>query len=102
MNAVRLDRSGDGVESGLIRQENGMSKATEVREMSDDQLAFSLREAQESLFNLKFQASTEKLDAPSSLKKTRRQIARLHTIIHERERAKAASGNADGSGPRVA
>jgi large subunit ribosomal protein L29 len=69
--------------------ENDMSKAKEVREMSDDQLAFSLREAQESLFNLKFQASTEKLDAPSTLKKTRREIARLYTIIHERERAKA-------------
>ena len=67
-----------------------MSKAKEVREMSDDQLAFSLREAQESLFNLKFQASTEKLDAPSTLKKTRREIARLYTIIHERERAKSA------------
>ena len=68
-----------------------MSKAKEVREMGDDQLAFSLREAQESLFNLKFQASTEKLDAPSSLKKTRRQIARLYTIIHERERAQTAA-----------
>ena len=62
--------------------------------MSDDQLAFSLREAQESLFNLKFQASTEKLDAPSNLKKTRREIARLHTVIHERERAKAAAAGA--------
>jgi large subunit ribosomal protein L29 len=71
-----------------------MSKAKEVREMSDDQLAFSLREAQESLFNLKFQASTEKLDAPSNLKKTRREIARLHTILHERARARAASENA--------
>ena len=70
-----------------------MSKAKEVREMSDDQLAFSLREAQESLFNLKFQASTEKLDAPSNLKRTRREIARLYTILRERELAKAASGN---------
>ena len=80
-----------------------MSKAKEVREMSDDQLAFSLREAQESLFNLKFQASTEKLDAPSNLKKTRREIARLYTILHERERAKAASGNVvDGNVPQTA
>ncbi|HLJ12238.1 MAG TPA: 50S ribosomal protein L29 [Planctomycetaceae bacterium] len=67
-----------------------MSKAKELREMSDDQLQFSLQAARESLFKLKFQASTEKLDAPSNLKKTRREIARLHTILGERERAKTA------------
>ena len=65
-----------------------MSKASELREMSDDQLEFSLREAKESLFNLKFQASTEKLDAPSNLKKTRREIARINTILRERQLAK--------------
>ena len=62
--------------------------------MSDDQLEFSLREAKESLFKLKFQASTEKLDAPSNLKKTRREIARLNTILLERQRAKARQGAA--------
>jgi large subunit ribosomal protein L29 len=65
-----------------------MSKAKELREMSDDQLEFSLREAKQSLFNLKFQASTEKLDAPSNLKKARREIARLNTIMRERQLAK--------------
>ena len=65
-----------------------MNKAHELREMSDDQLSFSLREAKESLFNLRFQASTEKLDAPSNLRKTRREIARLNTILRERELAK--------------
>jgi large subunit ribosomal protein L29 len=71
-----------------------MSKAKDLREMSDDQLEFSLREAKESLFKLKFQASTEKLDAPSNLKKTRREIARLNTILLERQRAKARQGAA--------
>lgn len=66
-----------------------MAKAKELREMSDDQLEFSLKEAQSSLFKLKFQASTEKLDAPSNLRKTRREIARLKTIINERVRGKA-------------
>jgi large subunit ribosomal protein L29 len=73
-----------------------MSKAKELREMSDDQLEFSLREAKESLFKLKFQASTEKLDAPSNLKKTRREIARLNTILLERQRTKAQQGAAAG------
>jgi large subunit ribosomal protein L29 len=62
-----------------------MSKARELREMSDDQLQFSLRENKESLFNLRFQASTEKLDAPSNLRKTRREIARINTILRERQ-----------------
>jgi large subunit ribosomal protein L29 len=66
-----------------------MSKASELREMSDDQLVFSLNEAKQSLFNLRFQASTEKLDAPSNLRKTRREIARLYTILRQRELAKA-------------
>jgi large subunit ribosomal protein L29 len=65
-----------------------MSKARELREMSDDQLQFSLRENKETLFNLRFQASTEKLDAPSNLQKTRREIARIHTILRERQLSK--------------
>jgi large subunit ribosomal protein L29 len=50
-------------------------------------LEFSLKESRESLFQLKFQASTEKLDAPSNLRKARREIARIHTILRERELA---------------
>ena len=67
-----------------------MSKASELREMSSDQLDFSLKEARESLFQLRFQASTEKLDAPSNLRKARRQIARIHTVLREREMAQQA------------
>jgi large subunit ribosomal protein L29 len=67
-----------------------MNKAKELREMSDDQLSFSLKEARENLFKLKFQASTEKIDAPSNLRKMRRQIARLHTIIGERSGTQSA------------
>ena len=73
-----------------------MNKAHHLREMSDDQLSFSLREAKESLFNLRFQASTEKLDAPSNLRKTRREIARLNTILRERELAKDQPAPAGG------
>lgn len=76
-----------------------MSKANDMREMSNDQLEFSLREAQESLFNLRFQASTEKLDAPSNLRKTRREIARIRTIQRERE---VATGNQAATGNQVA
>ena len=68
-----------------------MAKAKELREMSDDQLSFSLKEARDELFKLKFQASTEKIDAPSNLRKMRREIARLQTIIGERARKQASA-----------
>jgi large subunit ribosomal protein L29 len=61
-----------------------MSTANELREMNDEQLAFSLKESQQELFRLRFQASTEKLDAPSNLRKLRREIARIRTVQHER------------------
>ncbi len=74
-----------------------MAKAKELREMSEDQLNFSLKEAREDLFKLKFQASTEKLDAPSSLRKMRREIARMQTILGERARAAAGKASAAGA-----
>lgn len=65
-----------------------MSKAAELREMSDEQLEHTLREAQEAWFKLRVQSTTEKLDVPSNVRKTRREIARLKTILRERELAK--------------
>ena len=61
-----------------------MSTAAEVREMNDEQLVFAMNEAKQELFRLRFQASTEKLDAPSNLRKLRREIARIQTIQRER------------------
>ncbi|MGC1276148.1 MAG: 50S ribosomal protein L29 [Planctomycetaceae bacterium] len=68
-----------------------MSKASDLREMSDEQIEFSLKEARQDLFRLRFQAATEKLDAPSSLKKLRREIARILTIQRQRELAAGPS-----------
>ena len=51
-------------------------------------LGFSLKETQEELFRLRFQAATEKLDAPSNLRKLRRNIARIRTIQRQRETKK--------------
>jgi large subunit ribosomal protein L29 len=66
-----------------------MSKAAHLREMSSEQLEFSLGEAKKDLFRLRFQAATEKLDAPSNLTKLRREIARIYTIQQERTTAAA-------------
>ena len=62
-----------------------MSKAKELREMSSEQLEFTIKETRDQLFHLRMQAATEKLDAPSNLRKKRRDIARIQTILRERE-----------------
>ena len=67
-----------------------MTKASELREMSDEQLGLTLKESTEHLFRLRLQAQTERLDAPSELRKQRRLIARVKTIQTERA-LKAAS-----------
>ena len=64
-----------------------MTKATELREMSDEQLALTLKDTTSNLFHLRLQAQTERLDAPSELLKARRLIARILTIQNERARA---------------
>ena len=62
-----------------------MTKASEYRQMSDEQLTHELRQLIEELFRLTVQAATERLDAPSNLRKIRRDIARGKTIQRERE-----------------
>jgi large subunit ribosomal protein L29 len=61
-----------------------MNKASELREMSDEQLEITLREAAESLFRLRIKSQTERLDTPAELRKQRRLIARVKTIQSER------------------
>lgn len=66
-----------------------MSKATELREMSDEQLGLTIAEASDALFRLKVQAQTEKLDSPTEIRRNRRLIARCKTIQSERAKATA-------------
>ena len=68
-----------------------MTKASELREMSDDQLGLTLKEARERLFRMRIQSQTERLDAPSELRKQRRLIARVKTIQTERASKVAAT-----------
>jgi large subunit ribosomal protein L29 len=64
-----------------------MTKASELREMSDEQLQLTLKEAVENLFRMRIQQQTERLDAPSELRKARRLVARVKTIQTQRARA---------------
>ena len=72
-------------------------KPAEYRGMTDEQLALSLREVVQNLFHLRFQSATERLETPSEIKKARRDVARLKTLLHQRqlEAAKKASTGAD-------
>lgn len=66
-------------------------KASELREMSDEQVSLTLKETIESYFRLRLQAQTERLDSSSELQRHRRLIARIKTV--QREREMAAVGN---------
>ena len=57
----------------------------ELRGMSDEQLALTLHETVENLFRLRMQAQTERLDAPSELRRNRRLVARIMTLQRERK-----------------
>lgn len=66
-----------------------MMKASELREMSDEQLELTAKEAAQQLFRMRVQAQTEKLDAPSELRNNRRLIARVRTVQTQRAKKKA-------------
>ena len=61
------------------------TKATEVRDLGDDELLTRLREAKEELFNLRFQVATGQLDNNRRLHTVRKDIARIYTVMRERE-----------------
>ncbi|WP_026211714.1 50S ribosomal protein L29 [Longispora albida] len=62
-----------------------VTKAAEVREVSDEELKTRLAEAKAELFNLRVQAATGQLDNNRRLKVVRQEIARIYTIMRERE-----------------
>ena len=56
----------------------------ELRERTEEQLREDLESAHQSLFNLRFQSATRQLADVSQVRKARRRIARLKTLVHER------------------
>ncbi len=59
--------------------------AAEIRDLADEELVSRLGEAKEELFNLRFQVATGQLDNNRRLQHVRRDIARIYTVIRERE-----------------
>ncbi len=62
-----------------------MKKHEEYRQMSDEQLQLTLRETVKNLFHLRFQSATDRLETPSEVTKAKREVARLKTILRERQ-----------------
>jgi large subunit ribosomal protein L29 len=66
-----------------------LTRASELRDLSDDELEDRLKDRRQELFNLRFQSVTGSLENSSRLKLTKREIARILTVVTEREATKA-------------
>ena len=69
-------------------------KTAEIRNMSVDEIRSRIDDTRQELMNLRFQVVTGQLTDTSRLKRVRRQIAQLETILHEREMVRAEEGEA--------
>ncbi len=61
-----------------------MTKTTDLRPQTDDQLSTSLGELKREQFNLRFQAATGQMEKPSRVREVRRMIARIKTLQNQR------------------
>ena len=66
-----------------------MTRASELRTLSDDELDHRLAERRQELFNLRFQSVTGALENQARLQLAKREIARILTVMNEREAEKA-------------
>jgi large subunit ribosomal protein L29 len=72
-------------------------RAEEVRNLTDVELVSALREAKEELFNLRFQVATGQLDNNRRLQTVRRDIARIYTVMRQRELGITVAGSGQGA-----
>ena len=72
-----------------------MATAHELDELNDIDLETRLREAKEELFNLRFQAATGQLESHGRLRTVKRDIARIYTVVRERELGIRSTPGAD-------
>jgi len=66
-----------------------LTRASELRDLTDDELGDRLKERRQELFNLRFQSVTGALENSARLKLAKREIARILTVVTEREMTKA-------------
>ncbi len=61
------------------------TQAADLRELNDEELVLRLRESKEELFNLRFQMATGQMDNNRRLRTVRHELARIYTVMRERE-----------------
>jgi large subunit ribosomal protein L29 len=66
-----------------------MTRPSELRDLPPDELGARLESAKEELFNLRFQLATGQLDNPMRIKEVRHEIARIMTLLTQRELSEA-------------
>jgi large subunit ribosomal protein L29 len=76
-----------------------MTKAAEIRGLETDELHGRIAELKEELFNLRFQLATGQLDNHRRMQTVKREIARIRTILRERDFATAAQMASEASLP---
>jgi large subunit ribosomal protein L29 len=74
----------------MVQQES-IVEIADMRQMTLDELRIKLDDLMEEQFNLKFRLTTQPLDDPLRIRTVRRDIARVKTLIREKEAAAAAS-----------
>ena len=72
--------------------------AAELRELTNEELVLRVREAKEELFNLRFQMATGQLDNNRRLRTVRTDIARIYTVMRERELGLSVAPDAESEG----
>ena len=60
-------------------------KVKEIRELTTEEIVAKIKESKEELFNLRFQQATGNLEKPSRIRDLRHQVARMKTVLRERE-----------------
>ena len=66
-------------------------RADEIRDMSDAEIEDKIAQSQEELFRLRFRSATQQLENPSLIRKLRRDVARMKTILTQREASAAGT-----------
>ena len=72
-------------------------QAEEIREMAEDEIVNRIAELEEERFRLRFRSATETLEDPLRFRVIRKDIARLKTILRERQQTQQASASASGA-----
>lgn len=77
--------------SSDVEKRNMAVNATEMREKTPDQLRDMLKDLKKEAFNLRFQAATSQMENTSRVRKVRRDVARVMTILNEKAATAAAA-----------